>query len=879
MTAFLRRISRRLRALASGRAIDRELDEEMRLHVDMEAADLARSRGLAPDEAHRHAMLAFGGVDRYAEEHRDARGVRWLEEFGQDVRYSMRGLLRSPGFTLSAVLVLALGIGASTAVFSAVDAVLISKLPYHEDERLVRIYEQNAPSNMWTLSVVDYQAVVEQSRTLSAVGAMRLRRSPVSVAGEPVRENTIGITSGVLRALGVRPVRGRGIEPADERLGAPLVVVLGHVFATQHFGSDAAAIGKSILLDGVDHTVIGVLPPDVDRLAHVTAQVWPVYQMRPPTRRGPFGLHVIGRLAPGVTMEQSKRELAGISERIFPIWAAGFQDKNAKLTPYMLRTTIIGDAGKTLGLVAAAVALVLLIGVANVASLVLVRASGRARELALRTVLGATRVRLARQLVTESVVLALLGALAGLVLGSLMLTTLSAIATNVARIGDARLDARAIGFGTAVALIAAIAVGAYPVIGLLRRDPAPAIHGGDRTIGAGKGTQITRGAFVVAQFAFALPLLAGAGLLLNSFLRLQQVDPGFDTERLLASRVSLPVGGYSEDSATRIFWSRALPLIKQIPGVADAGFSTAAPPFDPGVDENNFDLIDRPVPPGGSQPVSPWVVATPDFFTTLGIKHVAGRTFTPSDTGGVPVVVVSESWARHYFPDGTAIGRRLISGGCTTCTPTVVVGIVSDVRYQGLDGTADAVYSPASEGWPRNASLFVRANGSTTGLGERVRSVLRSLDPGVPLDEVEAMNDRVYASVTEPRHWTTIIGAFAATALTLAAIGVFGMLSYAVSARRREIGVRMALGARGTNVVGMIVRRGMGLAAAGAVLGLLVTVAGARWLRDVLFDVGARDPMTIGAVTLLLLTVALGASWLPARRAALIDPAEAMRAD
>ena len=877
MRQWLHRIVRRVRALAQGSALDRDLDAEMRIHVEMEAEALVRAYGVAPEEARRQALVAFGGIERYKEAHRDARGVRWMSELAQDVRYAARSLVHAPAFSLSAVLVLALGIGASTAVFSAVDAVLLTHLPYPHDEALVRIYEQNSPTNRWGLSVVDFHAIEAQAHSLTAVGAVQQREVAVTADGEPEQLRTGFATSGFFRALGVRPERGRSIEPGDERPGAPPVVLVDQAFAVQTFGGAANALGRNIMIDGIAHTVVGVLPAGVNELAGMHARIWPALQLEPPTRRGPFGLYVVGRMASGVTLDVARRDLAAVSVALLPAWPS-FQDHVARLTPYALRESILGSAGHTLRLLVAAVALVLLIAVANVASLMLVRATSRWREISFRTVLGATRGRLVRLLVTESVVLAIVGAIAGVAVGAAGLAVLKTIGPSIPRLDGARLDLRAVGVAVALALVAGVIVGMYPVALLLGRGAAAALREGNRAVSGGRHAHAIRGMFVVTEFALTLPVLAGAALLLNSFVRLQRVNPGFDPTRLVAIPVALPSARYANDSAMSAYWARALPLVREVPGVVNVGLGASMPP-DYAWTFNNFDLIDRPVPPGGAQPTSPWTMAGREYFTTLGVPLLDGRLFTPADTGAAPVVVVSRTWANHYFPDGTAIGRRLISGGCITCPLTTIVGIVGDVKYQGLDGSGDAVYEPLTQGWTQGLNLFVRTAGSPAAVVDRVRAVLRSVDPAIPLNDVVPMEDRVYASIAQPRHLTTLLGGFAVAALALAAVGIFGMLSYTVSARRREIGVRMALGAPHGAVVRMIVRRGMGHAVAGAVLGLAAALAGARWLAGALYEVRATDPATLTAVTLLLLGVAFVACWLPARRAAMIDPTEAIRAE
>ncbi|HSR93171.1 MAG TPA: ABC transporter permease [Gemmatimonadales bacterium] len=873
------RLSRRLTALRKGERLDHELDAEIRLHLDMEAEELARTRGLDPVEARRQALVAFGGVDRYKEAHRDVRGVRWASDLGQDLHYAARSLRRSPGFSLSAILVLALGIGACTAVFSAVNTVLLD--PNYDN--LVRVYQQNSPTNLWTLSTVDYRAIETQQKSFSAVGALQSRSVAISTGNEPTRAQSGWVTAGFLRALEIKPVRGRGIEPADEVVGAPPVVVIGYRFAVRTFGDDRAAVGHTITIDGTAFTVIGVLPRSVADLAGRRAEIWPALQLRPPERRGPFGLLVIGRLTPNATVESARQDLAGISERIFPEWASSFQDKTARLTPYPLRTAVLGNSKQMLTIFSAAVGLVLLIAIANVASLMLVRVTGRGQEIALRTILGATRSRLLRLLVTESVTLAAAGALLGILLGALALQALVAFGPALPRLSEARLDGRAVAFAVGLALFAGLIIGAYPTLSLMRGNPAPGLREGERTIGGSRRSQAIRGAFVVAEIALSLPLLAIAGLLLNSFLRLSRVDPGFDPKQILTVRVQLPSSRYANDTTISAYWEHAIPLVKQVAGVEDAGLGSSIPPDDQGWSNNNFDLVDRPVPSGTAQPTSAWPSVTSEYFAALGVPLLEGRLFTPGDTASgdsvsvPPVVVVSRTWARRYFPDGTAVGRRLISGGCTSCQFTTVVGIVGDIKYEGLSGRADAVYSPATEGWGQDMTLFVRTAGSPAEVLDRVRAALRSVDPDVPLDDAAPMEDRVYRSVAQPRNWMVLLSGFATTALLLAGVGIFGMLSYTVRARRREIGVRMALGARQPAVVSMIVRRGMRHALLGTALGLAAAFAGTRALHSTLFDLSTTDPLTLAAVTLLLLGVALIACWLPARRAAAIDPVEAIR--
>jgi putative ABC transport system permease protein len=505
-----------------------------------------------------------------------------------------------------------------------------------------------------------------------------------------------------------------------------------------------------------------------------------------------------------------------------------------------------------------------------------VRAIGRSREVSMRAVLGASPAQLMRLFVTESALLCAAGAAAGIALGALGLRALIALGPPMPGLAVSSLDQRAVLFAAALAVMAGLVVAAYPVVLLLKKAHV-GLSTGDREIGGGRGTRAIRSAFVVAQFALALPLLAISGLLLISFMRLQRVDPGFDPANILTVRVSLPAGQYGDSAVRGAYWARALPRVREIGGVREVGLGSSMPPDDFGNSNDNFNLIDRPAPPGTPEPNGPWPFASREYFAALGVRLLDGRLFTPGDTGVAPVALVSRSWVRKHYPGESALGKTMVRGGCLECPLTTVVGVVDDVRYSGLAGPLDAMYSPPTEDWPRTLFLFIRTATSPNELIGPVRDALKSVDPSVPLDDAASMEERLYASVAEPRQWTMLLGAFAAAALGLAAVGVFGMLSYMVSTRRREIGVRMAIGAQPRMIVRMIVRSGLVHAIIGSALGLGAALIGTRTLTNVLYDVSPGDPVTLGLATLALLGVALFACWLPARRAAAIDPLEAIR--
>jgi putative ABC transport system permease protein len=878
LRSFWHRLVRRAGALRHDAVLDRDAQEEMRLHVELEAEDLARRDGLSARESRRRALVAFGGVERWREAHRDARGWRWLEDLVQDIRYAGRSLLRAPGFTVAAIAILGLGIGGAAAMFGAIDKVLLSRLPYPNDDELVQVFEQNSPSHRWAISTVDYQAVEQLSSTFSAVGAANFRLVPVTAGAEPA-EMPVGLaTPGFFRALGVHVATGRDLTSDDGKAGATPVALIGHALAVASLGGPAQAVGRAITVDGTTYTVVGVLAPGVRELTGLRAEVWPALQILPPERRGPFWLRLVARRAPGVTLDEAQAQLAALSTRIFPQWEASFQDRTARLTPVPLRRVVLGDSGKRLGIYTAAVVLVLLVALANIAGLLLVRSTGRRREIAVRTALGATRGRLSRMLVTESVVLASAGALLGVVIGAAGLRLLGRIAPDLPGIAEAHFGWRTLVAVLGLVIVAVIAI--HPTAFRPDDGDALTLREGDRGSSGGRGVGARRAVLVAVEFALALPLLAGAGLLFNSVTRLERVNPGFDAGRVMSVAVRLPSARYPDDSARSAYWSTALQRVREVPGVIAAGVGAAMPPNDLNICCNNFDLLDKPAPPGSGQPSSPWTDVDEGYFAALGVPLLDGRLLNAGDSAAAPpVIVVSRSWARHFFPNASAVGRQLHSGGCNTCPLTTIVGVVGDVKYQGLGAEADVIYDAVNQGWPLWLNLFVRTRGAPSGTIAGVQAALRSVDPDIPLDDAAPMAERIAASTADPRLLTELMSAFAALALALAAVGVFGMLSYTVTARRREIGVRMALGARRGFVVGMITAQGMRQVVIGAAAGLVIALVATRALEATLYGVSTADPATLAAATLVLLGVAAAACWLAARRAARIDPLEAMRAE
>ena len=864
----------RLRALLFRGRMERELDEEMQFHLERESSERIRA-GMDPAAARRAARMALS-VAATKEEVRDARGVRPIEEAASDLRYALRGLTRNPGFTGTALVVLGLGLGAATTMFSVLNSVVLADLPYPEPERLLMVFEQNSPTNRWNISNADAQAIRDQQRSFEAFGAVSGFEGTISGAAGPERLRVGRATSGVFTALGVGAASGRLIEPKDEATGSPPVLVVTHALAERTLGGPGSAVGRFVMLEGVSHEVIGVLPPGRDDLVGFQVAAWTVQRLPPPVRRGPFPLRGIARLKPGVTLEQAAQDLAVISERLAGAWS-DFGDKSARLTPYPLRESILGQADRHVGLFAAAVALVLLLAITNVATLALARASAREPELAVRKMLGAARGRIARLLLTESLLLTLGAAGVGLLVAFGGLEIATALAPNLPRIGEAGLDGATVLFALAASLLSGMLIALSPIAAA--RAIAASLRPETRGSGTGRRAHAVRGAMVVAQFALALPLLMGAGLLLNSFLNLQRVDPGFDSSGVVAVTLALPQVRYPDQPSAVRFWQQAEQIAAQAPGAVAVGITSALPP-DNGGNVDNFNLMDYPVAAGESEHVTPWTYVTAGYFEAMGIPVLEGRLFTLADSAnGPPVTVVSRAWAARYFPRGESpVGRLLVQGGCYDCPRTTIVGVVGDVKYLGLAGNGEGAYGPMPQAGARRMSLVVKSTAAPAQALRGLRENLRGLDSELAATEI-TLAEGLRDSLADPRRWSAMLAGFAGVSLGLAAFGVFGLMSYLVRQRRREIGLRLALGAQPGAVTRLVIRKGLTYAAIGLGLGLGLAFVEARWLRNLLFEVTPGDPRVLAGAAFLLVGAAFIASWLPGRKAARIPAVEAIQSE
>ena len=875
----LRELLSRLRGTLRRRAIDAETDEEMRFHLE-KLTERNMARGMSPDDARRAALVAFGGQQRTAEEVRDESRNRWLEDLVGDVRHALRGLRRSPGFTIVAVLSLALGIGANTAVFSVVQSVLLRPLPYEEPHELVGVRVLDG-SRSGVLSVADHVGL-RDARSFEAFGVYAPEWYGITLtggSGAPEKVAGTRATSGIFQALGVAPLIGRTPLPAEDVAGGERVVVLSHGFWRERYAESRDALGRTLVLDGEPHTIIGVMPQGFSLPTLPDDRIWPVLQLEPPEFRAPFWLRALARLETGTSVEAAISELEQLATTV----KERYPDAQAQwsYTASDLKTLLVQNARDTVLLLYAAVGLVLLLAAVNVANLLLVRTTVRRPELAVRVMLGAGRRRLARQLITESLVLALLGGTVGVLLAFLGVDLLVATAPeNIARLGDVRVDGGVLATAGVITLLTGLGIGLLPAFSIRPEQLGAQTRGGRGQIGGERGW--LRTTLVAGEIALALTVLVGAGLAVNSLVRMQRVDAGIGQTNVFVGRLDAPEARYREAEALLAFYDDVMRRVATIPGVTSTAVSMAVPPHRLGM-TNPYTPQGVVYGPGESAPVAQELMVSPDYFAALGIPILRGRAFAASDDGRTPdVAIVDETMAnRHY--GGDAVGKWIQTGDPDPDAERIqIVGVVPDVKYQGLDAEPQpTIYVPYAQNlWWRRMYLVANVPmGDPVRIAADVRAALAAVDPLVPLEEATTMETLLSQSVSTPRYRAGLLGAFALIALVLAAAGIYGVMSYDVTQRRREIGVRLALGATGPGILVLVVRNGLRIAAIGALFGLALSVASARVMRSVVFDVSVTDPVTYGVTTAALLLVAMAACLVPAWRASRTDPVTTIRAE
>ncbi len=875
---WLNEIAARVRGLLRREAVLDDIDDEFRSHLQI-AVDENVARGLSPEEARRVALASFGNVAGAKDGAFDARGGGWLDALWQDVRFGVRLLVAKPGFALAAATTLALGIGATTAVFGVVNGVLLRPLPYRDPASIERIVQQNSPTNRFGLSMADYIGL-EELYQHGDVAAMRFREVTLTGGETPEFVRASFVTAGFFDVLGVRPAIGRGFLTGEDRPGGDRVTVVSYGLWQRRYGASPDVIGRQIALDGESYTIVGVLPRDFASPMGGPVDIWPILTVEQPKRRGPFYMAVVARRDSGVSLDQSNQALGAAARVVFERWSSTFSDSKATYVATPIEQVVVGDIGPTLLVLLGAVAFVLLIASVNVANLLLARAASRQSEIAMRAALGATRIRLVRQMVTEGALLATVGGVAGLALAAWGIQVLLALAPeDIPRLDQVRVDMSVLAFAVACTALSTIVLSVFPALHGVRRDLAESLRVGGKASSEGTGRKRTRSLLVVAEIALALPLLVGAGLMITSFMRLNAVDPGFDTERVLTMRLSLPQLRYPRDGdQVPNFYDDLLARVRSLPGVRSAGI-TSNLPLDGGWDSNNFNLERHPTPAGESEPVAEYMQVSPDYFQTLGVPLLAGRSLAETDVAdGQLVMTISRHAADLHFPGEDPIGQRLKTGGCSECEWTTIVGVVGDVKDHGLgEDDIGAMYVPFRQEPGSAMHLVLRTEVDPTTLVSSVRREVHSIDPDLALSQVGTMDELLSASTGQARYRMTLLGSFAAVALLLAAIGIYGVTAYAVSQRTREIGIRIALGAGRREIVRLVLEQGMGPSLVGIGVGIAASFALTRVVASQLYGVSDTDPTTFVTVVCLLVGVALAACYVPARRALRVDPLVALK--
>jgi predicted permease len=864
--------------------VEREVDSELAFHLEMRVRELV-DQGMSPNEARAAALQRFGDVERITAACRDIgrrrneemRRAEWLSDLRHDLRYALRGLRASPGFTAVAVLTLAMGIGASTTIFSVANAVLLRPFPYHEPDRIVRLYETNPTTETFGISEPNYLDWVERVRGLSQLAAFTGGNLTLLGDGDPEQLNTMAATPSLFPLLGVRQLVGRVFNEEEAKPGAPArVVVLSYAFWQTRFGADPQVVGRTMNLDGTSYEVIGVMPPEF--VFPGNPVLWEPLApsatlSRGETPRGDRRLAVLGRLAPNVTIARALDELKSVARDLARQYPETNRGWGANVTS--LEEWLIGDELRTrVQVLLVAVGLLLAMGCVNVANLLLARATARQREMSVRAALGAGRGRIVRQLLTEGLVLSAGGAAIGVAFTALAVPVLRDVGqTAIPRLDQLNVDWRVVCFGIAASLLTGMLFGIAPALQASRADLNDVLRGGGRVAGGGR----LRSILIVTSVALALVLLVGAGLVGRSFDRLMRVDYGFRTEGVFTASLEVSGERYRERAKRAAFYAEASRRLAATPGIRAVGFTNIAP-FSGGSTAIRFTVVGRQPASADEFLSANWRSVTPGYFAAIGVALERGRLIAESDGEREPrVVVITETMARQIWPGVDPVGQQIAVGG-NAAVPWTVVGVVSDIRDQLLEEEpAPMMYLSFQQVSWSNMWLLVRGTGDPMALAPLVRREIHEIDPLLPVANEQPLARFVSQIAAQPRFTALIFGLFASAALVLAVVGVYGLVAYGVTQRTREIGVRLALGATPSRIVMSIVRYGVGLAGFGIAVGLWVAFALSRFMQGILYEVTATDAVTYLAVAALLAGCAAAASILPARWAAKLDPVRALR--
>jgi predicted permease len=883
--AWIRVFASRTRAWVSPHQVDQEFEHELDNHLAM-LTEENLWRGMAPEEAKRAARIRLGGETQLKETNRELHGLPFLETFLRDTRFALRMLRKNPGFTAVAVLTLALGIGANTAIFSVVYAVLLKPLPFRNPDQLFTAFQANTQQAIAETgcSYPNFEEWRAQNHVFSELAGIVAHQLTLTGRGEPSVVNTSVVTPELFTLLDVKPLTGRVFFPQDGKQGAAPVVLVSEDLWRGRFGADPKIIGTSIDLDKRPFTVIGIIPAAFRTPFFNTKQeVWiplvqdPVFSTFMP-QRGVHLLPALVRLKAGVSVVQAQAEMDAISGRLAAEFPAENSGWTVRLVP--LQKEIVGDVRTELLVLLGAVGLVLLIACANIANLLLSRATSRSKELAVRTALGAGRVRIIRQLLSESAVLGLLGGTVGIALAYWGVKALSSLLpSSLPQMNPIRVDYFVLGFALLLSAIASVAFGLVPAMFAANRDIQNTLREGARS-GESRNRRRARSFLAIAEISLAMVLLVTAGLLLRSFARLTSVGPGFDTQHLIKADISLPQFQYSTPQQWAAFSEKFLAGIQADPGLQDSAVVVPRPIVDPNVNLP-FDIVGNPPSSEGASRTASYVSISPDYFRVMAIPLLAGRVFNQHDVSSAPrVSIISEAMARLYFPNQNPLGKQITfgfprgSGGATR----EIIGIVGNVRDVALGQDPGAMmYVPFAQAPLWGANLVVKSTLSTSSVAAAIRQEVQKIDKDLPVTDVAKMPDLIDASVAQPRFRMFLLGLFAVMALVLAASGIFGVISYSVSRRTNEIGIRVALGASRKTILGMILREILIVTIAGLAVGLPSALAASHLVGHMLFHVSANDPATLAGVAFVLAAVALLAGYIPARRAMRVDPMVALR--
>jgi putative ABC transport system permease protein len=880
----LRLAARRLVAPLRAPEVERQMTDEMRFHIDMEVADLV-AQGVTRDDAERTARARFGGLERYKDEGREVRGTGWLADLGQDVRYARRTLRRNAGYTAVSVLTLGLAIGASTTIFGVMNGVLLKPLPFPASDKLFQIWDDLTWIGVPEAWVTGPEVIKlrESLRGFTGVAAIRGGSAALSTsAGEPEQIALSSVTANFFSVLRRHPEVGRGFLAEEDVPNGPRALVISHSLWRRKFGGDSSIVGSKVLVDGQPTTIVGVLPRDFQYALQsslatpATVDAYRPLQLALADRpRSNHFVGVVARVRDEVPVSTALGELSRLSAGVD---SADYRAKGFKFAPVPVRDRLVREVRPAIMALMSAVALLVVIMCANLATLALARSSRREREFAVRRALGAGYSRIARQVLTETTVISVAGAVVGVFLAWWGIKGLLLIApAGLPRRDEIGIDAVVVLFTLALGLLVGLAMGLAPFLQSTRSDISSVI--GERTT-TGRGARL-RHALVVAQVALSMMLLAGTGLLLASFARLMKVDGGFTPNGAIALTYVTPPGKYRGSEAAA-YHERVANRMRALPGVKVVGVGSA-PPLSANSDQSGAAFPESPTNTGDMNHDGVLVdamTASPGYFEAMGIRMLEGRDFRAADdSAAAQVVIIDEPLAKRYFPKGSALGKRIRIDGDTT--PTTVVAVVSPVRMYGLEEGADRpqVYRPDAQSPYRGVTTIIRAEGEASRLIPSVRAAFRELDPSQPITTLETMDDVVSRALGESRLVLVIVSAFALTALLLAAIGIYGVTSSAVASRTREMGIRVALGAQRGEVLALMVRRPLALVSGGVALGLMGTVATGTLVAKLLYGISPTDPLTIAAVTLTLLAVAAVSAYAPASRATRVDAARVLRAE